>query len=144
MEDMQVYRETLGRRIADTVGKYPTKSAAAAAADVSAEQLNKWIAGTVKVPVEALYRLAAGINIDFCWLCAGNPPGAHQQRIQPEVLRDVLEAIAEVQAEGAVFTPAKYADLVLAIHDFVVAARERDQDVNLREMREIIRIAAAR
>lgn len=131
MDDLYAYREALGKRIADVVGRFSTKAAAAAAAGVTVEQLNKWITGTVKVPAEALYRLTAATTpADLAWLATGEP-----QRIDEATLRAALTAIAETQAEmGTRFDPAKFASAVLAIHDY---ARSQ-QNFDLSHMRDII------
>ncbi|SDR16055.1 S24 family peptidase [Pseudovibrio sp. Tun.PSC04-5.I4] len=65
------FRIELGRRIEEIVGKYQTKSEAAEIAGVSVEQLNKWISGKVKVPVEGVHSLAAGMDIDLSWVFTG-------------------------------------------------------------------------
>lgn len=49
----------------------PSKSAAADVCGVSTEQLNKWIKGVVKVPVDALYALSLAADADFNWLISG-------------------------------------------------------------------------
>lgn len=76
-ETQAEYREALGSRISDSVDKAKkndaskTKTAVADAAGVTAEQLNKWIKGTVKVPVDALRSLASFTDTDFSWLVTG-------------------------------------------------------------------------
>ncbi|CAD7055259.1 XRE family transcriptional regulator [Pseudorhizobium halotolerans] len=70
-EEQQSFRRELGARIGKIAGRFPTKGEAAAAAGVSVEQLNKWIAGTVKVPADGLKSLANAANVDFSWLVAG-------------------------------------------------------------------------
>lgn len=151
MDDMQAYREALGRRIALTVDRYRTKSAASAAADVTVEQLNKWIAGTVKVPAEALYRLATPVDIDFCWLVSGktndenneNSAALPPRRIQNDVLHTVLTAIAEMQAAGEAFAPDKFADLVFALHDYLASVRARGaNETGFDDLKNLIRLAA--
>lgn len=69
---------------------------AAAIAGVTAEQLNKWTKGTVKVPVEALRLMARAANIDFSWLAtgAGNPPP--NAPIQIRLTDDHSDGAAEV------------------------------------------------
>jgi phage repressor protein C with HTH and peptisase S24 domain len=80
--DTLVFRANLGARISycsDIIGK---KADAAGGAGVTPEQLNKWIKGTVKVPVEALRLLSVTANVDFGWLATGEgvaPPGAPVQ-----------------------------------------------------------------
>lgn len=152
MDDVQAYRQELGKRIAEVMAKYNTKSAASEAADVSVEQMNKWIAGAVKVPVDALYRLAAGVGADFCWLCGGESrgsvttfPTAGTSRIQPEALRDALTAVAAASRDqGIVFDPARFPDLVFALHDYLLQARARDAaaSIDMAAMGNIIRLAA--
>lgn len=65
------FRIALGQRIAVAVLRSGQKGKAAAACGVTTEQLNKWINGTVKVPVEALYRLAGFADVNFSWLATG-------------------------------------------------------------------------
>lgn len=85
--DTLVFRANLGARIgycADLVGK---KVDAASVAGVTTEQLNKWIKGTVKVPIEALRRLAITADVDFSWLATGEgvaPPGGPVQIRSPD------------------------------------------------------------
>lgn len=130
MDRLHEFREALGRRIDQVVAKFSTKAAAAAAAGVTLEQLNKWIAGQVKVPVEALYRLAESAPADFAWLATGDAA-----RIDEPTLRLVLTAIAAAQAEHDTrFDPAKFASAVLVIHDYA----RREEILNLDSMREII------
>lgn len=73
---MSTYRAQLGARIEQVVARLGSRKAASAAAGVTAEQLAKWIAGTVKVPVEALRDLAQAANDDFAWLATGAPAGS--------------------------------------------------------------------
>lgn len=76
--EVMIFRENLGARIAFCVDKIGKKGDAASFAGVSPEQLNKWIKGTVKVPVEALRVVAQAANVDFSWLATGEgiaPPG---------------------------------------------------------------------
>jgi hypothetical protein len=131
------------------VGKFPTKAAAAKVADVSVEQLNRWSAGDVKVPVDALWRLAEAANIDFCWLWSGTgsrevtvlrPAG---RVLHEPALRDVLTVLARVMADGVVFGPDRFAELVLQLHDHVVQSRTgAGTDLDLSDLGTIIRLAA--
>jgi hypothetical protein len=147
-EDAGGFRVALGQRIAETVGKYPTKTAAAEAAGITLEQLNKWINGTVKVPVEGLWRLSRGSHPDFSWLCTGTanvlairPPRARP--FQEEVLRDVLAAFSRVIAsEGVTFDPERFGDLVFDLHDYVVDRRSREGgDADLEGITHFISLA---
>ena len=80
--DVGDFRECLGQRIATCVTLIGTKSDAASAAGITAEQLNKWIKGTVKVPVEALHMLALAADVSVVWLATGEGAGAfHPQRL---------------------------------------------------------------
>lgn len=153
MDDVQTYRRELGKRIAIVIGKYKTKSAACEVAEISYEQINKWIAGTVKVPVDALYRLASGVDVDFCWICTGEnrnanvlPLHAEQPRIRLDidVLRDVLTAVASAaRDQGICFDPSRFPDLVFALHDYLLEARRRDAGavIDLTAMSNIIKLA---
>ena len=147
------FRAELGQRIASVAAMFPTKTAAAEAAGVTPEQLNRWIGGTVKVPTEALWRLAKGQNVDFIWLASGERPRSAEitalhpggRVIQEAALRDVLMALAEVTAsEGLTFkSPDKYADLVLALHDYLIERRARDgAGADLTGMAQIIVLAS--
>lgn len=127
-DDAAEFRIQLGRRIAEVVAKFATKTAASEAAGITSEQLNRWIAGQVKVPVDGLWRLAAAADIDFCWLCSGKtnvipiPPSG--RAFHERVLRDVLMALADVIAtEGVTFEPGRFADLAFDLHDYVVERR---------------------
>ncbi len=75
----------MGARIGQCVDFIDKKSDAAAAAGVSAEQLNKWIKGTVKVPVEALRLLAGASGVDFSWLATGDGVPPNQRPVQIRV-----------------------------------------------------------
>ncbi len=70
--DTATYRENLGQRLSQVVDLFYTKSDAAAAAGVTAEQFNKWLKGSVKVPAEALFAISLQADIDFNWLATGN------------------------------------------------------------------------
>lgn len=152
MDTVTEFRVELGRRIAEAVEKFPTKSAASAVVGVSVEQLNKWIAGEVKVPVDALWRLALEGGTDFCWLVTGrisilnevatlHPAG---RPIQESALREVLMSLAEViESEGVIFSPERFADLTFALHDHVVKLRaQHGGDVDLEGLANVIRLAA--
>lgn len=126
------FRAHLGRRIAAVAALYPTKAAAAEAAGISAEQLNKWIAGTVKVPIEGLRGLSQAVDVDFCWLCNGPRDivvirSTAGRPFQEAVLRDVLVALADVIAsDGVTFHPERFADLTFDLHDYVIERRAKD------------------
>ncbi|MCK5295792.1 MAG: hypothetical protein KAJ75_02770, partial [Alphaproteobacteria bacterium] len=66
------FRIQLGRRLEKVASEYfPSKTATAKVAGVSLEQFNKWIAGSVKVPIDAIYVLANTSDVDFSWLATG-------------------------------------------------------------------------
>ncbi|MBF0375441.1 MAG: hypothetical protein HQL39_18775 [Alphaproteobacteria bacterium] len=137
------YRQELGKRLEVVTGRFASKTAAASAAGVSVEQFNKWLAGKVKVPAEALWELATIADVDFCWLCGGQQPPA--PRVQPEVLREVLAAMLDVMAaEGlAASSPDKFAETCIALHDYVRDQRGRgDSPVDFAALAAIIRLAA--
>lgn len=69
--ETQEFRYALGLRIDQVVKKVGKKSSAAEAAGVTPDQLNKWIKGAVKVPVDGLRSLARLANADFSWLASG-------------------------------------------------------------------------
>jgi len=86
VSDTAIFRANLGGRIAFSVDKIGKKSEAATYAGVSPEQLNKWIKGAVKVPVEALRDLAQAADVDFSWLATGHgtaPAGGPVQIRRP-------------------------------------------------------------
>lgn len=68
------FKAELGRRIEHLASRFPTKGEAARVAGVTLVQFNKWIAGTVKVPIEALYALSEEAGVNFSWLATGNGP----------------------------------------------------------------------
>lgn len=152
MDGVSEFRGELGRRIAEAVAKFHTKSAASAAAGVGVEQLNKWIAGEVKVPVDGLWRLALESGSDFCWLCTGRPsllvdiatPHPTGRPIQESALREALMSLAEVIiSEGMTFRPESFADLTFALHDHVVKLRsQHGTDVDLSGLANVMRLAA--
>lgn len=96
-DSRQRFREELGGRIATTAAKFPTKAAASAAAGVSLEQFNKWIRGTVKVPVDGLKALADAASVDFVWLATGKRalPERHGTLGESDLVA-IGEAIARV------------------------------------------------
>lgn len=102
-EEQQRFRQELGARIGKIVARFATKAEAAAAAGVSVEQLNKWIAGTVKSPADGLKALANAANVDFSWLVAGDA-------IKTEV-GSGFNASIDVKLIGT-----KVADIVLSVH----------------------------
>ena len=69
--ETMTFRRNLGARIAYCAEIIGTKSESAARAGVTAEQLNKWISGAVKVPIEAMLPLSKAANVDFSWLTTG-------------------------------------------------------------------------
>ncbi|WP_310459606.1 LexA family transcriptional regulator [Ruixingdingia sedimenti] len=79
---MLLFRQNLGLRIEQCVKIIGKKSDAAAIAGVTAEQLNKWINGSVKVPVEALRLLAEAASSDFSWLATGEGFPDHPRPLQ--------------------------------------------------------------
>jgi phage repressor protein C with HTH and peptisase S24 domain len=93
-----IFRKNLGARIASCVDKIGKKSDAAAASGISPEQLNKWIAGTVKVPAEALRLLAKVADVDFSWLVTGDGQSPHRRPIQ---IRNATNSQTRESADGA-------------------------------------------
>jgi hypothetical protein len=144
MDDMTPFRRTLGERISVAVSKFKTKAAAAQAAGVTDDQLAKWRAGTVKVPVEGLYRLSTESGTDFAWLVTGTESVAPLgRRLQEQALRDVLTALAEVmQQDGVTFAPEKFANLVLTLHDELLTRRAAGNGIgDVTSMKNIISLA---
>ena len=132
-EGVGEFRLALGQRIAELItNKYGTKIAASEAIGWSTDQINKWIAGSVKVPLEALWLLSQGSNADFSWLCQGPrnvvPLRFPRERpFQEPVLRDVLIALADIICnEGVTFQPEQFPGLVFDLHDYVCERRAKD------------------
>ncbi|MBP2310480.1 hypothetical protein GBZ48_31585 [Azospirillum melinis] len=150
MSDITEFRARLGERIAEVADKFETRQAAAEAAGITTEGLRKWIAGTVKTPIEGLWRLAQESDTDFVWLCSGAPEVVpirlNDGAVQPAVLRDVLRALATVIAsEGVTFAPDRFAELVFALHDWAVDQRlQTAMAVDLKGLAHVIRLAAAK
>jgi phage repressor protein C with HTH and peptisase S24 domain len=97
--ETQIFRSNLGARVGHCVDIIGKKSGAATVVGVSSEQLNKWIKGTVKVPVEALRLLAEASSVDFSWLAtgAGVPPSNRPIQVRALVVdgRQVAERPTE-------------------------------------------------
>lgn len=97
--ETQIFRSNLGVRVGCCVDIIGKKSVAATVVGVSSEQLNKWIKGTVKVPVEALRLLAEASGVDFSWLAtgAGVPPNERPIQVRLPVVdgRHLAERRAE-------------------------------------------------
>ncbi|WP_439603834.1 hypothetical protein [Shinella sp.] len=79
------YRRKLGIRIALAVAQMESKQAAALAAGITSEQLNKWVRGQVKVPAEGLRALAHASGVDFSWLVTGEGPSKMRVPFNPHV-----------------------------------------------------------
>ncbi|MCZ4281683.1 helix-turn-helix transcriptional regulator [Kiloniella laminariae] len=153
MLDPEKYRTELGKRIQTVVERFPSKSAAALAAGVTVEQLNKWCRGTVKVPVEGLSALADLGGVGLGWLC-GDAKRSSDNVIyadfdkQPDnldrsVVQSVLKSLIMIMREEdlEMVSPDRFAELVIALHDYVVEQNgEGTMDVD--SMANIIRLAA--
>ncbi|WP_142847583.1 hypothetical protein [Telmatospirillum sp. J64-1] len=150
MDDVETYRRELGERLAVVTARFPSKGAAAQAAGVTTEQFNKWLAGSVKVPVEGLWRLARSAGVDFKWLCAGGGADLavhpdNNRALRADVMQDVLQAMIGATRDGDVVyaSPAKFSELALALHDFVIEQRRSSATpVDLAQMGNIIRLAS--
>lgn len=102
VSETAIFRANLGRRIAFAVDKIGKKGEAATYAGVSPEQLNKWIKGAVKVPVEALRDLAQAANVDFSWLATGQ--GTAPARGPVQIRRPPSDTAETEQAGSRVVT----------------------------------------
>lgn len=149
MDDLEEFRRELGTRLSETAARFRSKSAAAEAAGVTLEQFNKWLAGTVKVPVEGLWRVAKAAGVDFKWLCAGDAAGlaarpVGDRALRAEVMAEVLKAMIGATTDGDVVyaSPEKFAELAIALHDYVIDQRRADALVDLTQMGRIIRLAS--
>lgn len=149
--EIEDFRQRLGERLAIVSERFPNKAAAARAAGVTTEQFRKWLAGTVKVPVEGLWRLALSGKADFRWLCAGSEStGSLPERDDPsqpldaEVMQEVLVAmIAATQDDNVIYaSPEKFAELACALHDYVLKQREQAESVDLASMGRIMRLGS--
>ncbi|KJS37605.1 MAG: hypothetical protein VR70_12140 [Rhodospirillaceae bacterium BRH_c57] len=150
MTPLETFRCDLGERLSWVVGRFKTKSQAASAAGVTVEQLNKWTAGTVRVPVEGLWRLAQAADADFRWLCAGGSdtglavqPG-QGRTLRAEVMQEVLQVMVSVTSSGDVIvaSPERFAELAVALHDYVIDQRAKSTPVDLDAMSNVIRLAS--
>lgn len=70
------------------------------AVGVTPEQLNKWVKGTVKVPVEALRSLSEAANVDFSWLATGGGVPPRNGPVQIRELKVRQDQVAEPEFEG--------------------------------------------
>lgn len=95
--DTLLFRKNLGLRIEQCVNIIGQKGKTAAVAGVTPEQLNKWINGKVKVPVEALRLLAEAANSDFSWLATGIGRPVHARPVQ---IRRIVEGTAEATSDA--------------------------------------------
>lgn len=105
--DAMIFRSNLGARIGFCVDKIGKKGEAAASVRVTPEQLNKWIKGTVKVPVEALRELSITSGVDFSWLATGQgvrPQGAPVQ-MQRSVTAAEEKGLSETSDQGMIRLP---------------------------------------
>lgn len=105
IETRDIYRKELGDRIAVVASSFDTKGLAPSAAGITLEQFNKWIAGTVKVPMCGLNRLALVAKVDFAWLVTGEGSDRAIDGYQlPEAMRfarGCAEGIARSDIHGA-------------------------------------------
>lgn len=105
IEIRDVYRKELGDRIAVVASSFDTKGMAASAAGITLEQFNKWIAGTVKVPMCGINRLALVAKVNFTWLVTGEGSdrtvGEHQLPEAMRFARECAEWIARSDISGA-------------------------------------------
>lgn len=123
---MQAFRQNLGTRIGYCVGKFSRKQDAAEAAGVSVEQLNKWVKGSVKVPVEGLAQLAAAADVDFSWLSTGEgkQPVGGLTRVRkaatdldvPRLERAIAVVERGLEEAGRTAPPEVKAELVNAVY----------------------------
>ncbi len=153
MGNPEIYRKQLGQRIQKVVGQYSSKSAAAEAAGITVEQLNKWCKGSVKVPVEGLNSLSEGCNSSFAWLCGAEENRENvlypefnttqEQRIDPDVLKSVLSSVIEIMQEEELqmTSPDKFSELIFALHDYIKSQAGEKTSANVDSMATIIRLA---
>jgi predicted site-specific integrase-resolvase len=150
MDMSDEFRIQLGLRIAEIVARFPTKTEAAEVAGVTLETLRKWVAGSVRVPIEGLRRLARGNDDDFSWLCIGARDASKVIRgpsgrvFHEAVLRNVLAALADVVAnKGVTFHPDRFADLAFDLHDYAIKKQiEEGASADLEGIAHFITVAA--
>lgn len=118
------FRRELGRRIDAATQRFPTKTVAAKTAGVTLEQFNKWISGSVKVPVEALRALAIEAKVDFSWLATGQGGGENSHVVVTTVgqTAPVLEGEA-ARLAGPGEGPVSYRSARDLGEDFVLVPR---------------------
>lgn len=149
MSSETALRVLVGQRIAHAVDtNFPSRVAAAEALGMTTEGLRKWINGTVKVPLEGIRRLAKVSRTDMAWLCGIDIPKPPTKLanggVMPDVLTDVLRALATVIAsDGVHFMPDRFAELVIALHDWAVDQRVRSNHTpDLAGLADVIRLSA--
>lgn len=96
LRDIRTFRASLGARIEHCARLIGTKGGAASAAGVTPRQLNRWIKGAGKVPVEALPQLAQGADVSFAWLATGE--GNSSERRDHPLLPAAPHAAPQVAA----------------------------------------------
>lgn len=94
--DTLLFRKNLGLRIEQCVKIIGQKGKSATIVGVTPEQLNKWINGTVKVPVEALRLLAGAASTDFSWLVTGEGRPPHARPMQIRRASEATEVIDQL------------------------------------------------
>lgn len=133
---MHAFRQSLGARIGYCVEKFSRKQDAADAVGISVEQLNKWVKGSVKVPVEGLAQLAAASDVDFSWLSTGEGKqpargpvqvrGAATKLDVPRLERAISVVERGLDEAGRVATPEVKAELVSAVYALLENQPEAD------------------
>lgn len=135
------FREELGHRINVASQKYRNKTEAAKAAGVSLEQFNKWIAGSVKVPLEGLKALASNPEVDFNWLATGqtSAPARVEVSIKTELLSELINLLETFLDETGTNLPvAKKAQALSLMYEFCAEEEAENREV---DMRNVIRFA---
>ena len=64
----------IGSRLGKVIESFPSKTTAAKAAGITLQQLNKWIKGEAKIPIEGLMAISNSkySNKNLLWLATGN------------------------------------------------------------------------
>lgn len=62
----------VGHRISAVIDAYPSKSAAARAAGVTAEQLSRYVKGINRAPFDTLVKLCAPVGVSLDWVATGS------------------------------------------------------------------------
>jgi transcriptional regulator with XRE-family HTH domain len=143
------YRQGLSERLAQLITRrHKTQRAAAKAAGIHVDQFRKWVNGEIAVGAEKLYFFALASGVDPSWLICGveSPQALTERGLTPQldatIMHSVLVSmISATRGNGSVVTytsPEIFADLALALHDYVAKHPDALDDFS-RVMRALVR-----